>query len=89
MNGKELIIIKGNGNKMDKLIKEMIKKRTPIVEKCIGCNKIEGNFCKAYINPNARWRLGNCALASHIVEQVKDNVKKRVGQQKGKRKRRK
>ena len=39
-----------------------------VIEKCQGCRKIEEtNTCEAYINPSAKWRLGRCALASHIV----------------------
>lgn len=44
-----------------------------VIDKCQGCSKIdEDNTCVAYIKPSAKWRLGNCNLASHIVvEEVK------------------
>ena len=31
------------------------------------CEKIDGNKCAAYISPAAKWRLGNCPLATHII----------------------
>ena len=44
-----------------------------VVDECQGCRRIEKtNTCEAYIKPSAKWRLGNCNLASHIVlEEVK------------------
>ena len=33
------------------------------------CDKVEGKKCMAYMYPASRWRLGNCALASHIIGQ--------------------
>jgi hypothetical protein len=41
--------------------------------------------CVAYIDPSAKWRMCNCPLASHLtVMDTKDRGKKRVGQQKQK-----
>jgi len=77
---------------MQKRLKEM---RTPIIEKCIGCNKIdveEGvaptsqDLCKSYINPEKNWKLGDCPLASHLQKEEKSKSKVRVGQQKQKKK---
>jgi hypothetical protein len=31
------------------------------------CEKIDGEKCGAYISPAAKWRLGNCPLATHII----------------------
>jgi|GEM_PF-1731436 len=42
---------------------------TPVIEKCEGCGrivKVEGdNYCYAYANPAAKWRLGLCNFATH------------------------
>ena len=83
-------------SKSESMRKRLMAMRTPIVESCIGCNKIEQvdekgpsaiDLCKAYISPEKAWRLGPCALASHVRVQIKDDPgKKRVGQQKQKRK---
>jgi len=41
-----------------------------IVEQCNGCNRpaeyAEGWFCTACPEPSAKWRNGNCNLASHV-----------------------
>lgn len=63
-----------------------MENKFPISEKCIGCNKIENNFCKSYRNPNAWWKLGYCPLASHVTISSKNEGKNRVGQQKSKKK---
>lgn len=46
-----------------------------IVDQCVGCNRIENGYCKAFIRPATRWLAGNCTLASHIVYEAKE-VKK-------------
>lgn len=39
----------------------------PIVEQCQGCGLIDGDICKAYAYPAAKWRNGQpCPLASHV-----------------------
>lgn len=59
----------------------------PIIEKCKGCDRIDGNICRSYYNPEPWWRIGTCPLASHVrIDEKKVNDKKRVGQQKGKKK---
>jgi len=58
-----------------------------IVEECKGCNRIDNGYCSVYINPKAKWRAGKrCPLASHLITLVEDEGKKRVGQQKQKKK---
>lgn len=46
-----------------------------IVEKCVGCNRVEKDYCKAFICPETKWLTGDCTLASHIVYEVRE-VKK-------------
>lgn len=66
---------------------DMLFKRLPIVEQCTGveksCSGIDGGtLCSSYINPESKWRDGNCPMATHL-EIVDDKKKKsRVGQQK-------
>lgn len=31
------------------------------------CEKIDGDKCSAYISPAAKWKLGDCHLATHII----------------------
>jgi len=38
------------------------------------CYKVDGNKCAAYMIPSAKWRLGNCALANHII--IEEDEKK-------------
>jgi len=39
------------------------------------CSRIAGDkTCCAYINPNAKWRLGNCGLATHLF--FEEDIKK-------------
>ncbi len=38
-----------------------------IVDQCKGCGKIVNEFfCSSYLFPYAKWRIGNCPLATHI-----------------------
>ena len=54
--------------------------RSPVIDKCSGCARIEFNAqvlegdklitidaCAAYIDPKMKWRLGNCGLATNVV----------------------
>lgn len=62
----------------------------PVVEQCLqkdGCARIENGYCKAYINPESKWRQSKiCPLATHFVVRLDDRSqgKQRVGQQKQK-----
>ncbi len=61
--------------------------RMPIVDQCIGCNKIDGDFCTIWISPATKWRLGTCPTATHFKVDVHEQEQKvRVGQQKQKKK---
>lgn len=56
-------------------------KREQCIEQCNGCNKIYsdeniGNVCIAYVNPNALFRLGECALKSNKV--IEKDTKKKI-----------
>lgn len=82
---------KGIDYKSQSMKKRMMVMRTPIVEQCIGCDKIdikEGiepssqDFCTSYINPASIWSRGDCPLASHLEVEDKPKEKVRVGQQK-------
>lgn len=66
--------------------------RRPIIEKCIGCQKIikeiiegeEKECCKMYLYPDVKWKFSDCPAATHIEKKKEEAQKKRVGQQKQK-----
>lgn len=61
--------------------------KAPIVKECIGCDNINGDVCRIWATPAAKWRLGVCASATHVKAEVKTEAAKvRVGQQKQKKK---
>jgi len=61
--------------------------KSPIVEKCNGCDNIEGEFCRIWAVPAAKWRMGVCPSASHTKIEAKEREEKvRVGQQKQRKK---
>ena len=45
-----------------------------VIEKCVGCERIieadNHKFCKTYINPEAKWRLGICNFATHVKPEI-------------------
>ena len=47
----------------------------PIIEECNGCDRIveeeSSNYCKTYVNPAAKWRLGMCNFATHAKPEIK------------------
>jgi hypothetical protein len=44
--------------------------------------------CQAYLYPDMKWRLGNCPLATHLTAVIEEQKgKRRVGQQKQKKRR--
>jgi len=55
--------------------------RQSITEKCVGCTKIlaqetmfQGGpvfICMAYLDPPAKWRIGNCPMATHLQKEIK------------------
>jgi len=65
---------------------------TTVVGKCRGeqieekkdpdCSRIEGEYCRAYNNPNIKWRGDRpCPLADHLLIETKKK-RLRAGQQK-------
>ncbi len=68
----------------------LLAQKTSIIDKCKGCDRINGQFCSAYLFPDKKWRLGDCNLASHIIERIDTSKEKiRVGQQKQKHRKKK
>jgi len=50
------------------------KKFRTIIDKCTGCERIiEENgslFCKTFMQPEAKWRLGICNFATHAKPEI-------------------
>lgn len=46
----------------------------PIIDKCLGCERIveakSDKFCKAYISPESKWRIGLCNFATHVKPEI-------------------
>lgn len=62
----------------------------PIAEECNGCDKVvyykKTGYCPTYAKPSVWWNRGSCPLGSHVlIANNGQTGKKRVGQQKGKR----
>jgi hypothetical protein len=47
----------------------------PAIDKCEGCERVveqEGvKYCKTYVNPEAKWKLGICNFATHQKPEIK------------------
>ncbi|MFW9871725.1 MAG: PxxKW family cysteine-rich protein [Candidatus Thorarchaeota archaeon] len=59
--------------------------REPLSYCCEGCERIDPNdktLCNVYIDPEKSWRLGHCALATHVKIETEKKGRVRVGQQK-------
>ena len=45
-----------------------------VIEKCSGCERIVEEsgtqFCKTYMQPDAKWRLGICNFATHAKPEI-------------------
>ncbi|MDR3154970.1 MAG: PxxKW family cysteine-rich protein [Deltaproteobacteria bacterium] len=62
-----------------------------LAEKCEGCERViaaaDAKYCAVFPDPQVKWRLGNCNMATHIKVETKGaDSKVRVGQQKQKKK---
>lgn len=103
MNWKENIMKKSFAAKEEQRTKEINLLREEIVSKCsrkdekgtiTRCSNIEQKngsvFCKTWLKPSEKWRLGDCHSADlHLRTNFKEEKKRvRVGQQKTKRKNR-
>jgi len=46
-----------------------------VVDKCEGCERVieeDGSrYCKTYVNPEAKWKLGICNFATHQKPEIK------------------
>lgn len=43
-------------------------KKTKIVDKCVNCKKIDGEYCSVYVNPAAMWMtVGSCNMYTEII----------------------
>ena len=61
--------------------------RKPVVDQCVGCSNIDGDFCRIWVSPETKWRLGTCPSATHVKAETNEHEQKvRVGQQKQKKK---
>ena len=72
-------------------IKNFKEERKLICFKCVGCINIEEVdeefiVCKTYLNPTSKWRICDCPFATHVEIKEEKEIKKRVGQQKQKKK---
>lgn len=63
--------IKGDSVDLDQFSSGKFKS---VIEKCDGCEKIVAveadRFCRAYIDPSAKWRLGICNFATHAKPEI-------------------
>ena len=86
-------------SKSEKRRLDMMNQREEIIPQCKkfgdkeeSCKRIDpdGIHCSAYIKPAVMWKLGPCALATHVIAmETKAQEKIRVGQQKGRRRKKK
>ncbi len=47
----------------------------PVIDECDGCDRIveedSAKYCRTYLNPAAKWRLGICNFATHKKPEIK------------------
>lgn len=52
----------------------------PVIDKCEGCQKSKdfssGKYCISFPDPSAKWRFGNCNMATHIKAAPKKDAPK-------------
>lgn len=75
------------GNVIDKCLGKGFDEDNKRFHKGGACDRIENGKCLAYIYPGLKWREGlfsACPLATHYDETIVVKTKKRVGQQKQK-----
>ncbi len=59
-----------------KILEELRNDKQPIVPECAGCSRVEEDSgtcptCSTFAYPATKWRLGNCYMQDHIVEEKK------------------
>ncbi len=73
---------------MSTAVENLKTSRRPLVEQCDGCERTlaEGDqkFCQSFAFPDTKWRLGACSMATHLKTESSSAEKRRVGQQKQK-----
>ena len=46
----------------------------PIIDKCEGCERVVEDlgekYCKTFLNPEAKWRIGICNFATHQKPEI-------------------
>ncbi|NNK95043.1 MAG: hypothetical protein HKP41_11895 [Desulfobacterales bacterium] len=46
----------------------------PIIDKCEGCERVVEEsgekYCKTFLNPEAKWRIGICNFATHQKPEI-------------------
>lgn len=49
--------------------------RQKVIERCLTCGHIDGDYCSIYLQPDKQWtRILGCAIRTHNkVVQVEDN----------------
>ena len=54
----------------------------PIVEKCVGCDRIMeqdgGKYCKSYPMPERKWAHGVCNFATHVKAEIDKQGKVKI-----------
>jgi hypothetical protein len=80
------------------VIEKLREEQEPIIEQCKKitddkthiCSRSDGEVCKVYAFPKAKWRTSDCPMADEVlrtmVVEEKTTEKVRVGQQKQKKK---
>lgn len=60
---------------MEEAVKTYSATFKPVVDKCEGCERVveeDGSrYCKTYVNPEAKWKLGICNFATHQKPEIK------------------
>lgn len=55
-------------------------KQLAVVDQCTGCTNIveieDTKVCKVYPEPEMRWMIGSCSLATHVEKKKADEAQK-------------
>lgn len=51
-----------------------------IIDECVGCQRVakynDGEYCMVFPDPSAKWRIGNCSMATHLITEPKKGAAK-------------